>query len=408
MKESELMKPLKRYAIDAPDELLLEISKQDEFEEWVVPTLAPTGYLSHGYFRYIGKFPPQIVHKVILDYGRPGGTLLDPMCGGGTSLIEAGLHKMSAIGLDINPVSRLISRVCTTVIDPDYLNQTYQDVNDLLSRQEMERIPLFSQKSKNGRQRSIRDLKGMEHYFDDIALQQLIEVQEYIDGLSNEAVRSFFQLALLATLRKVSRANVKKMNTEIDEDKKVLPVGVTLRKKMLQMMEGNKSLAKLEFPSSAITVQEGIAENTKVTDPVDLVILHPPYLSGTAFSESVQLQLAWLGMKHKDLIPKELAMRGSYFHKANGLRKYLVGWSQILSEAYRSLVPGGVCVAVVGDGRVDGVRIPMGPITREFGKDHGFEMEKWAKHLLHHNTGRTLNRRMVHQDIIVFRKALND
>ncbi len=402
------MKPLKRNAIDAPEELLLEISKQEEFEEWVVPSLAPTGYLSHGYFRYIGKFPPQIVHKIIVDYGRPGGTLLDPMCGGGTSLIEAGLHKMSAIGLDINPVSRLISRVCTTVIDPDSLSKTYQNMDELLSRQELEGIPLFLNSVKKRHQGSGRDLKGMEHYFDDIALQQLMEVQEYIDGLIDEAVKAFFQLALLATLRKVSRANVKKMNTEIDEDKKVQPVGPTLRKKLLQMMEGNRLLAEIGFPSHAISVKEGIAENTKITGPIDLVILHPPYLSGTAFSESVQLQLAWLGMKHKDLIPKELAMRGSYFHKPNGLRKYLVGWSQILREAYRSLGPGGVCVAVVGDGRVDGVRIPMGPITREFGEDHGFEMEKWAKHLLHHNTGRTLNRRMVHQDIVIFRKALND
>ena len=62
------MKKLNRNAVQAPEDLLLDIKDQGEYEEWSVPPKAPTRFLSHGYFRYIGKFPPQIVQKIILDY----------------------------------------------------------------------------------------------------------------------------------------------------------------------------------------------------------------------------------------------------------------------------------------------------------------------------------------------------
>jgi hypothetical protein len=107
---------------------------------------------------------------------------------------------------------------------------------------------------------------------------------------------------------------------------------------------------------------------------------------------------------HKDLRNRELAMRGSYFQKPDGLRKYLVGWNRILHEAFRILKPSGFCGVVIGDGSVDSVRIPMGMLTAEFGADLGFELEKRARHLLNHNTGRTLNKKMKYQEVVILRK----
>jgi hypothetical protein len=144
-------------------------------------------------------------------------------------------------------------------------------------------------------------------------------------------------------------------------------------------------------------------------DPKDkkigLVVAHPPYMSNTAFSESTQLQLAFLGIDHKTIWKKELRHRGSYLHEPNGVQKYLVNWCKIIREAYSCLKKGGHFAAVVGDGQVDTVRIPVGIITREFCEDTGFTIVKHAEHVLNNNTGRTLNRRMRTQHIVIARKS---
>jgi len=52
--------------------------------------------------RYRGNFAPQIARNVIEMYSQKGDTVLDPMVGGGTTLIECKLLCRNGIGIDIN------------------------------------------------------------------------------------------------------------------------------------------------------------------------------------------------------------------------------------------------------------------------------------------------------------------
>ncbi|MDW8010641.1 MAG: site-specific DNA-methyltransferase, partial [Sulfolobales archaeon] len=49
-----------------------------------------------------GNWPPQLVRNIILRYSKPGETVLDQMCGSGTTLVECKLLGRNAIGVDIN------------------------------------------------------------------------------------------------------------------------------------------------------------------------------------------------------------------------------------------------------------------------------------------------------------------
>lgn len=51
---------------------------------------------------YRGNFAPQIARNVILNYSTEGELVLDPMCGSGTTLIEARLLNRTALGYDVN------------------------------------------------------------------------------------------------------------------------------------------------------------------------------------------------------------------------------------------------------------------------------------------------------------------
>lgn len=53
--------------------------------------------------KYRGNFAPQIARNIIEMYTEKGDSILDPMVGAGTTLIEAKLLARNALGLDINP-----------------------------------------------------------------------------------------------------------------------------------------------------------------------------------------------------------------------------------------------------------------------------------------------------------------
>lgn len=53
--------------------------------------------------RFRGNFAPQIPRNLICRYSKIGDIILDPMVGGGTTLIECRLTGRNAIGRDINP-----------------------------------------------------------------------------------------------------------------------------------------------------------------------------------------------------------------------------------------------------------------------------------------------------------------
>ena len=53
--------------------------------------------------KYRGNFAPQIARNIIEMYTEKGDSILDPMVGAGTTLIEAKLLIRNAMGLDINP-----------------------------------------------------------------------------------------------------------------------------------------------------------------------------------------------------------------------------------------------------------------------------------------------------------------
>ncbi len=363
-------------------------------EIWEVPTSAPTRYLSHDYFRYIGKFPPQIVRHLILEYSQAGGFVVDPMCGGGTTLIEARLTGRRSAGFDVNPVSVLVSSVVTRALPAEALGEAVRVFTGALRERLAARGRLLA---------PLPDMHGHEKYFDASTLSALAVFFSLLREVPTPEHRDFLLLGLLAVLRSVSHANVKKMNLELDLGKKTKrPLLSTFTAKIHRMLAANNALhGSFVGPESMVCRASAGRVDPVRAASADLVVLHPPYLTNTAFSEATELQLAVLGISHLSIWQRELRNRGSFLREPDGLRKYIVGWNRILAEARRMLRPGGCCAVVIGDGQIDYTRIPMAAITAELASDLGFAVVKRARHRLHNNTGRTLSRKMREEHILV-------
>ena len=89
--------------------------------------------LNHGLHKYPAKFIPQLPSWALrYSVSTRGMTILDPFCGSGTTLVEAGLLGNCAIGFDVNPLAALISRAKTAIFAK--LNKTPQEIVDEIVR----------------------------------------------------------------------------------------------------------------------------------------------------------------------------------------------------------------------------------------------------------------------------------
>lgn len=69
-------------------------------------------YGSHGWHRYIGRFPPHLVRALLNHFGATADTpVLDPFAGSGTTLVECRLLGVPCTGVELCPLSAMLSRV---------------------------------------------------------------------------------------------------------------------------------------------------------------------------------------------------------------------------------------------------------------------------------------------------------
>lgn len=66
-------------------------------------------------------------------YSAPRDVVLDPMCGSGTTLVEAGLCGRAPWGADIDPLARLLAQVKSTLLEPSLILAAAAEVEVRLS-----------------------------------------------------------------------------------------------------------------------------------------------------------------------------------------------------------------------------------------------------------------------------------
>lgn len=82
---------------------MMEALKEYESEYTTVWSFPQRGNWATHSSSYRGNFAPQVARNIIEMYSKRGDSILDPMVGAGTTLIEARLLVRNALGLDINP-----------------------------------------------------------------------------------------------------------------------------------------------------------------------------------------------------------------------------------------------------------------------------------------------------------------
>lgn len=259
-------------------------------------------YGTHGIHEYRGKFFPQLVRSLINIAEVPKrGLIADPMCGSGTTCVEAVLGGYRSIGLDMNPLSVFMGRVkCSLLsVDPDLMKNAYGRLREQLLRpagRSLARMTYFNSLPA-------RDQEYLSAWFSDQVLQDLDEVSRAIQQ-ADVQVRDFFRLCLSNILRNVSwqKDEDLRVRKEVRPEAEIDPIREFLEemgrsvRMVLAFLHHNKENALGSFE-----IAEGDARNAASLwhsrgRKVDVVITSPPYATALPYLDTDRLSLCYLGL----------------------------------------------------------------------------------------------------------------
>ena len=138
---------------------------------------------------YPAKFIPQIPRTLIKEIKVPSGTsILDPFCGSGTTLTEAQSLGIPSVGIDLNPIACLISRVKTQPFPPMFQESAEKCV----------------QRAMTSRNYVIPEIPNLNHWFKVDIQHALASLLHEIRSVNDNLIREALQLAFSSIIVRVS------------------------------------------------------------------------------------------------------------------------------------------------------------------------------------------------------------
>ena len=100
--------------------------------------------------RTSGSSCPQLVEALLERYVRPGGRVLDPFAGSGTTLVQCLESGYDAVGVDVAAFNCLLMRVKTARHDPFQLQTDIRDVLGEEAGRHYDRVGISRSGSRRG------------------------------------------------------------------------------------------------------------------------------------------------------------------------------------------------------------------------------------------------------------------
>jgi hypothetical protein len=315
-------------------------------EEWTsAASNQALRYATHGLFRYFGKFPPFVARHLIPQYTEPAETVLDPMIGCGTTAVEAVLLKRNCVGIELNPLGVLLTRVKCRRVSLAKAENALKKVMSNVTRRHRSTSPENSKWPT-----CIRT----EHFFLPETCHWLQLLRESIARISDHKVRDLLWVAFASIIRKVSRATTEQGRLFLDVETAEPDPRPRFESAARQAIELTCSL-----PKNGVSLETHEASCMDIDFgkwQVPLVICHPPYFNVYRYSRVFSLETAWLGHEVKPIRKKEIR---EFFKvgKPENVGHYVKDMHDALQRIARALTPKGTLALMVGDTVIHGKRI---------------------------------------------------
>ena len=321
---------------------------------------APTRGATHGIHPYPAKFIPQIPRGLI-EILHPGDdtAILDPFCGSGTTLVEAALAGYMAVGIDVNPLSCLISKVKVTPLVRSLAKAAQRVV------QHARRHPA-----------SPPDIPALDHWFEaevQIALASLVRaIDRETDGDVRDALRVALSSIIVRVSNQESDTRYAAINKNVDPRSvatQFLTAATGLEGKLTSTWGGLLEPSRVEVLNRDVLA----VQSTEIHFPVSLVVTSPPYPNAYEYWLYHKYRMYWLGMDPLPVKEREIGARPHFFKKnPHTAADFLSQMTTVFALLADVVVKGGHVCFQVGDSVISGVLVDNSAIVRESASSAGF------------------------------------
>lgn len=331
---------------------------------------------THNFHPYAAKFPPHAIRSLIQKYTSISDNILDPFCGSGTTLVECRLLCRNGIGIELNPVGKLISETKSAYYTKEDINLAINVISQL-----KEHCLTSNQWIKSFSSADILpNHPNKDYWFKPHVLKELYGIKSTIDQYpDNVKVQNLLMTGFSRIIVPVSNQETETRYKAVD---KHLPLGYTLRLYINVIDSYIKVLKKYNLHNSACKVKiEVIGGDAR--DQIqrldrhkfDFVITSPPYINSYDYYLYHKHRIFWLGEDPK--IVRRLEMGGhhtvdrqTYETATNEYRESMVRIFQGISKV---LKPERHVALLIGDGIVKGKKVKADELIKEVAKLTSFE-----------------------------------
>ena len=295
---------------------------------------------------------------LIQQLGVPADTVvLDPFCGSGTTLTEAQQAGHPAIGIDLNPIGCLISRVKTQPI-PFGLAVAAEQVVAGARRKTSATVPI---------------IPNLTHWFEPAVQQGIARLLEEINEVSDTAIRDVLRAMLSSVLVRVSNQESDTRYAAVARNGSAEEVYALFETAVQRFGRVGQPTG---FPLPAVRVVEAdilTVTPAQLAAPVGLVITSPPYPNAYEYWLYHKYRMFWLGYDPLVVKAGEIGARAHYFKKnAPTADHFLVQLRQLYALFAQVVVPGGYVCLVVGRSKIHGQVIDNAAFVRQAATEAGF------------------------------------
>ncbi len=355
---------------------------------------ANTKEFTHGIHPYPAMMIPQVARRLIQTYAPDGGTLFDPYCGSGTTLLEGILAGLNANGSDLNPLARLIAKTKVKPINLEHLDAAIEDYID------------FGLDVDHSDARPPHFL-NIDYWFSATIQQELALTLGYIQQIEANDIANFFKLAFSLTVRKVSWTKNSEFKLVRMRPSQMNEHGPDVFSVMVGILNDNRnafaSLADSLDADVGIPSVYGFNSVTEIPrskippESVDAVVTSPPYgdsRTTVAYGQFSRLSSQWLGYQNANRVDSELmggakldnpvsfgfkelndviiAIADIDTKRACEVASFFVDYQKSITNVSSVIKPGGHACYVVGNRTVKGIEVPTAQTTAAFFESCGF------------------------------------
>ena len=392
----------------------------------------------HSFHRYYGKLIPAIPRAFIREFTSEGDLVFDPFSGSGTVALEAKQANRNFVGVEINPLSVLISKIKVEEYDINILNKIYEKI-------------IFEAENDN---EDILDDElpfcvNRDHWFKDFVQIDLVKIQRNIQPVINHYIKdseeinkyfNFFNGVLSAIVKQVSNADtmhvfpgISKRVRALEKEGKIhINVFESYKRACKKRINYVGEVAQNHATTKFILANSANVDLSNYYNCVDLVVTNPPYISSVRYAETLKLELYWMGIvkgtteyanlsnsmigndhiKKENFKDKKLTKYdfiNNYIEKlfeidpkqAKVLYDFFDNMEKVIINMFNVLKRKGKLVMKISDSKIRKVKVPTGKLLTQIAEKNGFRLIDAFNDKINENSRSLLTARNTYSDIIL-------